>query len=149
MVTRDAILALEGCELDAKVAEVVFGWWWIASEVYGKPGKFRFIWPSDVGLNLTAAKGDEPLAEHWATYQGLPAYSSTWDGTGLVTSEMAVKGYRLWLSPYGANGYSAEFSRCHFLPEGPVLVLMSTVESHSQIPLAVARAALLALQEEE
>lgn len=143
---RDATLALEGRELDAKVAEAVFGWeWWTHGYQAGKRCRLHSPQASE---DLRAWDG-RLLKPVWEGKEGgadllnLPAYSSTWEGMGAIVNSMAAQGYtRFSLDGRGtpADPWFAYFGG------GP---LGGAGRWDETAPLAVARAALLALQEEE
>lgn len=121
---------LTGRALDAAVAEKVMGWepvpWRMERGVL--PG--AFMWRSSDGSVLYPAE--------------LPAYSSTWEGLGLVVEEMERLGWAWQLT-----NRRAVFTKPHDI--GPPSVVES--ERTGQISVvvdiarAVARAALKALGE--
>lgn len=138
-MNRDAILALEGRELDAKIAEVVFGWqWWTALETNNSTLMHpeAYVMLKETEKVRRGRLGDTALISCFD-------YSSTWGGMGLVVAEMKKRGYvRLALD--SGLGPDWELWRAEFLNPD------TDTEAYGETaPLATARAALLTLREEE
>lgn len=143
MVTRDAIQALKGRELDAKVAEVVFGWRWITLDFGGTLSSILVL-PEIQELFVSPGGGWQngklgtPTVS--SAFPQVPAYSSTWEGMGLLVEEMVKREY---LPTFTINGESLWYAEFFISSEDYGEGCGETA------PLAVARAALLALREEE
>lgn len=142
MVTRDAILALAERELDAKVAEA-FGWqWWTDDEV-------SLLHSPDDSEELRDAIGKGLMPKWKAGKEGapnfgnIPHWSGNWTGAGLIVAKMKKRGYARLVLDSGL-GRDWELWGAEFLNTS------NDTEVYGETaPLAVARAALLALREEE
>jgi hypothetical protein len=143
---KDEVMALEGRELDAAVAERIFGWQWLMHPHLNRAEIFS---PQAVTYLRGPHYGwlpDDGSKERMRPYEA-PAYSSTWNGIGLVEEAMAQRGYYLTLkspfepgqpyfagfTPHGTTGWNGRPDH-----EAP----------GATAPLAVARAALLTLLSE-
>lgn len=123
---RDAILALEGRELDAMVAEAL--------------GCYDIRRHATRGL---VARNPEFISER---HINLPLYSTDWQAMGWLVQAMERRGYLIFGLDSGAalDGLPNWFAGFHKHQEE------RTGTTYAETaPLAVARAALLALCEEE
>lgn len=142
-MNRDAILALEGRELDAALAEAL-GWqWWTNDEV-------SLLHSPDDSEELRDAIG-KGLMPKWRAgkegapnFRNVPPYSSTWKGMELIADELKRRNCDELDINYCLS--SPEHERWSVALWGPS---GDAIASGETAPLAVARAALLALQEEE
>lgn len=130
---------LTGRALDAMVAEKVMGWKWFVH-----PEEPRAFLASPKSLDQMERMGWLPDDGREAREMGfsIPAYSSTWEGLGLVVDEMerrkwAWKIQKVYRGEGAADGHYALFTSGG--QEGYSLALTA--------PEAVARAALKALGE--
>lgn len=132
---KDAILALEGRKLDAKVAEGALEYEW---------------WTYGVTSYLMSLE-DGPKIRRFSTYHEgrngqqddlcyVPYLSSTWEGMGLIVEAMVAREY---LPTFTINGEGLWFAEFFISSDDYGEGWGETA------PLAVARAALLALSEEE
>lgn len=138
---RDAILALEGRELDAMVAEVVFGWqWWTdgANCVLYSPKEQR-EWAEDLLEHMSPGRMGVPSLPCFRA-----AWTSTWEGVGLIVDELKRRNCdELDINYCLSSPEQERWSAALWGPGGDAIAYGETA------PLAVARAALLALAEEE
>ena len=128
---------LTGRELDAAVAEKVFGWQWISYD--GKKAMLVSHDPvygtvSEAELRMAQREKSEDIFR-------LPAYSTTWEGLGLVVEEMGRRQRPLGLyAPYEHKDYWEAYF--YSVPSsGPYAVARGATA-----PETVARAALKALE---
>jgi hypothetical protein len=137
-VTEEEIKELTGRELDAKVAEVLFGWVWLMHFTLNRAEIFS---PQAVPHLCSEYYGwlpDNGNKRRMRSYDA-SEYSSTWPGLGLVVEEMQRRGYKLLVS----SG-TEERLWCASL-DGPT----SAEGWGTTAGEAVARAALLALGGDE
>lgn len=112
-------------EVDAVLAERLFGWHAIRS----RPN--RWNQPDVFGVRNP---GDWEYA--------VPAYSTTYEGMGLVLEAMHARGYH-WRSGQNGDGYYSHFYSSVWAKPG------SSAGPLESLPMAVALAALAALSDEQ
>lgn len=122
-----------GRELDALIAEKVFGWRWLVSEGSGKRGIFSE--QNNPGWFSREASGHERLAYEWDCK--LPYYSFDIASAWKLVERMQAEGHCLEVRPYVkvSSGYRVS------IWEGGEL----DYATGETAPLAICRAALKAL----
>jgi hypothetical protein len=134
-------------ERDAMIAERLFGWAWLAGELWShtKGGKFyRGIFPDKAKhlYKVRPATGKEPLFTNWDGEGRLPHYSTTFEGVGLIVARMIELGFSVSIHGPRLTGdypFSAAFAPTidneRWIDWGDVMA--------ATIPEAVALAALM------
>jgi hypothetical protein len=152
-MTRDEIMALTGRELDAAVAELLFGWRWFVDSAGNEVGE-AWMYSPEVAAKISADSGIVPASPGAPRYySGIPSYSSNWLGLGLVVEAMKQRGWGVSIvGPLPAPArherwYSAEFAPARRLARDVPMARHRNTRSPTA-PQAVARAALLALLSE-
>ena len=145
--TAESLAALPDRELDALVAEVVFGQalqWRVCDDI----GVFH----SSPFASKEEALQDAPFAEGTnVVYPCCDHYSTTWEGAGLVILRMRKLGFTYALYSDGmlsCPGYSwtENFPRARFFREGEFMAEKAAEANADTLPRAVAIASILAIQ---
>lgn len=165
-MTHAEIMALEGRELDVSVSERVFGQKIVCWEPgFAPEGPPWTILPGDESAEKQpwiapdCRCGGRPRKKHYFNERErllvgairhdlrcldvVPFYSSTWEGMGLLVDAMGAKGFVLKLVVFPGGRADARFHRHDW---NPMVGRSSEWVEYLPSPLAVARAALLAIQ---
>ena len=161
-MTRDEILNMPaGREMDALIAEKVMGWTWRAFQPAHVPGELvRRPYPGNwSALPRRIADGTERLAGGWDS--DLPHYSTdisaAWEVTEKITDIFSMPGvfggsrygrFYLYITKVRALGFSANYHQAVFKRNGGKDKKVVTSLGDTT-PLAICRAALLAVMEIE
>ena len=123
-----------GRELDAEVAEKVFGYVWRKSRSTGR----RCIYaPGVVPEHMVQlADGTEPLVEDWQRHMWMPRYSTEIAAAWTVVEAPVAKGFKVNVMNR-ASGWA-----CHVVANPGQQTERVVYEHHDTAPLAICLAAL-------